>query len=75
MALYDEAVTIAKAYIGPVGQQFLDRQLTTHLNLKPAELSSANIPDLSKWCLASGRLVIDVKQATEFSEKIKMLAK
>jgi hypothetical protein len=75
MALYDEAVTIAKGYIGPAGQQFLDRQLSTHLNIKPGDLAASNLGDLGKWCFTSGRLIIDEKQATEFSDKIKTLAK
>jgi hypothetical protein len=75
MALYDEAVAVAKGYIGPAGQQFIDRQLTSHLNLKPTDLTASNLADLAKWCFASGRLVIDENQATEFSEKVKSLAK
>jgi hypothetical protein len=75
MALYDDVVTIAKTYIGPAGQQFIDRQLTTHLNLKPTDLTGANLADLSKWCFTSGRLIIDSNQATEFSDKVKALAK
>jgi hypothetical protein len=75
MSLYDDAVAIAKGYIGPVGQQFLDRQLSSHLNIKPTDLASPHIADLAKWCFTSGKLVIDANQATEFSDKIKALAK
>ena len=75
MALYDNTVTIAKEYIGPAGQQFIDRQLTTHLNLTPADLNSSNLIELSKWCFTSGRLIIDSEQAKEFQERIVSLAK
>ncbi|MHB8104175.1 MAG: hypothetical protein ACYDG5_01355 [Dehalococcoidales bacterium] len=75
MALYEDVVTIAKSYIGPAAQQFLDRQLATHLNVKSADLAAANLAELSKWCFTSGRLIIDEKQATEFSDKVKALAK
>jgi hypothetical protein len=75
VSLYDDAVTIAKGYIGPVGQQFLDRQLTSHLNIKPTDLASGHLGELAKWCFASGKLVIDPNQATEFSDKIKALAR
>ena len=75
MTLYDNAVTIAKEYIGPAGQQFLDRQLTTHLDLNPAELTDTNLAELSKWCFTSGRLIIDSELAKEFQDKILALAK
>jgi hypothetical protein len=75
MSLYDNAVVIAKEYIGPAGQQFLDRQLVTHLKLDPAELNSTNLADLSKWCFTSGRLIIDSDLAKEFQDKILALAK
>jgi hypothetical protein len=75
MTLYDNAVAIAKEYIGPAGQQFLDRQLITHLKLDPAGLNPTNLADLSKWCFTSGRLIIDSDLAKEFQDKILALAK
>ena len=74
MALYDNAISIAKEYMGPAGQQFLDRQIKEHLKLDPAELDPANLADLSKWCFTSGRLFIDSDLAKEFQEKIRALA-
>jgi len=74
MALYDDAVNIAKGYIGPAGQQFIDRQITTHLKLNPADLNRSNLIELSRWCFTSGRLIIDAEQAKEFQEKINALA-
>jgi hypothetical protein len=70
MALYDDAVKLATGFIGPMGQKFIDRQLATHLSIGPAQLTHDKLAELSKWCLASARLVIDEKQATTFSEKI-----
>ena len=74
MALYDNAVNLAKEYIGPAGQRFLDRQISSHLKLNPSELTRSNLPELSKWCFISGRLLIDEKQAVEFRDKISSLA-
>ena len=73
MALYDEAVKLAKSYVGPVGQQFIDRQLSAHLNVKPADLNPMSLPELSKWCFFSGRLLIGDKQAEEFKTKVMAL--
>ena len=73
MALYDDVVEIAKEYIGPAGQQFIDRQLSTHLNLTPAELNTSNLFELSKWCFTSGRLIIDAEEAKSFQGRINAL--
>jgi hypothetical protein len=74
MALYDDVVTIAKEYIGPAGQKFIDRQMESHLNLTPAELNKTNLFELSKWCFASGRLIIDAEEARSFQGRINALA-
>jgi hypothetical protein len=74
MSLYDDVVTIAKEYIGPAGQKFIDRQLESHLNLKPADLNKTNLFELSKWCFASGRLIIDAEEARSFQGRINALA-
>ncbi|MBN1161641.1 MAG: hypothetical protein JXA17_06830 [Dehalococcoidales bacterium] len=74
MSLYDDVVTIAKEYIGPAGQKFIDRQLESHLNLSPAELNKASLFELSKWCFASGRLIIDAEEARSFQGRVNALA-
>jgi hypothetical protein len=74
MSLYDDVVTIAKEYIGPAGQKFIDRQLESHLNITPTELDSSNLFELSKWCFASGRLIIDPEEAKSFQGKVNALA-
>lgn len=70
MALYENAVALANHYIGPAGQRFIDRQITTHLNIKTAELNTSHLPELSKWCYSSGKLVIDEKLAGEFRDAV-----
>ena len=73
MALYDDAVKLAKEYIGPAGQKFIDRQISSHLSIEPAQLAAGNMAELAKWCLSSGKMLIGDDKAAEFSEKIKAL--
>jgi hypothetical protein len=73
MALYEKTVELSKKYLGPAGQQFLDRQIKSHLSMEPQQIAAGNLAELSKWCFISGKLIIDEKQAAEFSEKIKTL--
>jgi hypothetical protein len=73
MALYDEAVKLALNYIGPMGQRFIDRQLEFHLKVGPAALTADHLPELAKWCVNSGQLLVGDKQAAEFGDKIKVL--
>ncbi len=73
MALYDDAVKLAKEHIGPAGQKFIDRQISSHLNIEPAQLGLGNLEELAKWCLSSGKMLIGDDEAAKFSEKIKGL--
>jgi hypothetical protein len=73
MAIYDEAVKLAMSYIGPMGQKFIDRQLEFHLKIGAAQLTADKLPELSKWCLTSGQLLVGDKQAAEFGDKVKAL--
>ena len=73
MALYDDAVKLAKEYIGPAGHKFIDRQISSHLGIEPKQLGSVHIEELSKWCLSSGKMLIGDDKAADFSSKIKAL--
>ncbi len=73
MPLYDDVVKIAKDYIGPAGQKFTDRQISSHLGLSPSAISNKNMEELAKWCFISGKMLIGDDKAKEFSEKVKAL--
>lgn len=73
MGLYESAVSTAKVYLGPAAQKFVDRQISTHLNIKGSELGPQHLEELAKWCYTSGKLVIPEQKAKEMSEKIRTL--
>ena len=74
MALYDDVVGLAKIYLGPAAQKFVDRQLKGHLNIADGSALTSSHPEgLAKWYYTSGKLLMDDAKAQEFSEKVKSL--
>jgi hypothetical protein len=47
--LYEKAVHVSEEYLGPAGERFLRRQITTHLGIKPESLTTKHIPKLVTW--------------------------
>ncbi len=72
MATYEEAVKVAKEFVGPAGQKFIDRQIKG-IGISPADVTSANMEELAKRCLSSGAVLVGDDKAAEFSNKIKTL--
>ena len=73
MRLYDDVVKVAKLYLGPAAERFINRQLSTHLNKAASELTAGDMEELAKWCFVSGRLVMPEERAKEFGEAVKKI--
>ena len=73
MALYDDVVNVAKQYLGPAAQKFVDRQIKGHLAVDKSQLGPEHLEELAKWCYTSGKLLMDDAKAQEFSQKVKAL--
>ena len=73
MALYNDVINLARPYLGPAAEKFVSRQVSAHLNVKSDQIARQHMEELSKWCLISGKLVMDDAKAQEFSQKIKSL--
>lgn len=73
MGLYDDVVNLAKTYMGPAAQKFVDRQIKGHLEVDKAQLDSSHLEELAKWCYTSGKLLMDEGKAQDFSQKVKAL--
>ena len=69
-------IEIATSYLGPGGERFMVRQVTSHLEggVTLETLQPAQLPELSKWIEVSAALLIDKTQAAEFAQKIQMAA-
>ena len=72
MALYDDAVAAAKAYMGPAAGKFIDKQIKS-VGVDPASLGSQHLNDLANACFNAGKMLIGDDKAQEFSNKIKAL--
>ena len=73
MALYNEVIELARPYLGPAAEKFVNRQITAHLSVKADQLAGKDLEELSKWCFNSGKLVMAEPKAQEFSQKVKSL--
>jgi hypothetical protein len=76
MAIYKSVVEIVTPYLGLGAQRFVERQVRTHLGIPPEELEVKNLDELAKWCLVSGKLILqDDKAAEEIRTKVLRLKK
>jgi hypothetical protein len=73
-ALSNKVFEIATSYMGPVGQKFIERQTSSHMNGLPAEkLEASHLAELSKWIEISAGLLMDHGKAAEFAAKVRSL--
>lgn len=63
--LYDQVVDIAEEYLGPAAKRFISRQITFHLDKKPAELTKSDLPKLVEWVKVSLALLTDDKKVVD----------
>ena len=73
MAQYDNPLELARPSLGPAAEKFVQRQISGRLDVSPKQITSQHMEELSKWCLLSGKLVMDEAKAQEFSQKVKAL--
>ena len=74
MALSDSAIEVAKQYMGPAAEKFMNRQMKEHLGIEPANLTADKLSELATWCISSGKLVMGEEKAKEFADKVKALS-
>lgn len=69
--LYDQAVQVSEEYLGPAGERFIRRQITTHLQIEPEDLQASHLPELAEWLHAAfAVLTSDVRYVSEYIEQI-----
>ena len=74
--LYDEVVDLTKSYLGPAAERFITRQIKTHLNKKPEELSPEDLAKLADWIkVAIALLTEDAKIVQDYTNSLLKLAK
>ena len=56
---YDEVLDITTEYLGPAAKRFVDRQILSHLDKTPLNLSPEDMPVLVDWIKVSVALLTD----------------
>ncbi len=70
-SIYQEALNIAKDYLGPAAERFINRQIMFHLGKKPELLTKKDIPQLAEWVKVSIAILTDDKNMVDdFNKRI-----
>ena len=74
--LYHKVVAITTDYLGPAAERFITRQIRTHLNKDPSELTEEDLAKLVDWLkVAIALLTEDGKMVQDFADSLMTLAK
>lgn len=74
MNLFEKAKNIAARYMGPQAENFILRQVRSHLKLEPDGLKATHISELAKWVGVSAGLIMPKDQANLMKQEILKLA-
>ncbi|HVE80946.1 MAG TPA: hypothetical protein VNA68_02285 [Candidatus Dormibacteraeota bacterium] len=74
--LYSQVVEVTQSYLGPASERFIARQIETHLNKKPEELTPEDLAKLVDWVkIAVALLTEDGKTVEAFTQSLLALSK
>ncbi len=69
-SVYDDVLGICQKYLSKDSQKFLDRQIKSHLNKKPADIDAKDTVELAKWSHVSGSLLVGNTKAEQMAKEI-----
>jgi hypothetical protein len=74
--LYSRVVYITTLYLGPAAERFIARQIQTHLDKEPEDLTRKDLEQLVEWIrIAIALLTEDAKVVEEFYAKLMALTR
>ena len=74
--LFNQVVEVTKDFMGPASEQFVARQMQTHLKKKPDQLDEEDLEELARWIKVSVAILTDDTEAIrKYSENIVSLNK
>lgn len=62
---YSEVVKVTQTYLGPAAQRFVDRQVLSHLDKQPENLTPEDLGKLIDWMKISVSLLTEDNQLIE----------
>jgi hypothetical protein len=72
--LYDEVVTITEDFLGPAAKRFIDRQIESHLDKSPENLTTADLEKLIDWSsIAIAHLTDNASLVRQFTGNLQKL--
>jgi hypothetical protein len=70
-SIYSAAVEVSKEFLGPAGERFLRRQISTHLAIEPEDLERHHLQELVSWVkLTFAVLTNDSGLVEDFSDRL-----
>lgn len=73
--LYEDVVCICEEYLGPAGERFIRRQISSHLEIEPETLTKQQLPQLVSWAsIAFALITSNTKEVDDFTEALLSLA-
>lgn len=74
-SLFNKTVEVSEEYLGPAGERFIRRQITTHLKIEPEQLNKKHLSKLIDWTSIAFALVTNnPKDIDSFTKDLKLLA-
>jgi len=73
-SVYERAVRISHAYLGPAAERFIDRQVRSHLHKEPETITEKDLSRLIGWIrLAVSLLSDDIQVVDEYIGQLEQL--
>lgn len=73
--LYHKAVKVSEDYLGPAGERFIRRQISTHLQIDPEKLDKKSLSKLIDWSVIAFSLITNsTNDIDAFTKDLKSLA-
>lgn len=74
-SLHTQLVEISEEFLGPAGERFINRQIETHLDIKPEKIRNNQIQQLVGWTSVAFALLTNNRQERqEFKASLQKLA-
>ena len=74
--LYGSVVAVSEDFLGPAGERFIRRQITTHLDIEPEKLRQNQLPELIDWVRITFNVLTSDKTLVEdFVGRLQALSK
>lgn len=73
--IYQKVVYTSAEYLGPAAERFIRRQITTHLNIRPEDITAKDIKELTSWVKLTFAMLTENHELVEaFAQDLNTIA-